>query len=70
MKWNVNVSGYDTVQFEALTKGAAMYRAYRAFCDAFSYRSFRDFLAIGVKVTKKMSAKELHAAAKPSKEKL
>lgn len=49
VRWVVDVYGYDPVTVEAATKGAARFRAYRMWSEAFG-GTFRDFLARGVVV--------------------
>jgi hypothetical protein len=51
IKWVVEVYGYEPERFDAETKGKALYRAFRAFREAYPI-SFIDFLHRGVKVRK------------------
>lgn len=58
--WVVDVYGYDPVTIEAPTKGAARYRTFLKFCEAFGRITFRDFLARGVVVQRSMEMMEPH----------
>jgi hypothetical protein len=50
-RWKVDVYGYDSAAFDAVSRGAARYAAFRAFREAFGQSiSFRDFIARGVRV--------------------
>jgi hypothetical protein len=48
--WVVDVYGYDPIIVEASSKGAARFKAYRLWNEAWGLCSFRDFLARGVVV--------------------
>jgi hypothetical protein len=54
-RWVVDVYGYDPVVVEAPTKGAARFKVYRMWSEAFGPTgyTFRDFLARGVVVVQR-----------------
>jgi hypothetical protein len=42
----VSVDGYGDAQFKAASPSKARYKAYRAFCEAFTRKTFREFFVM------------------------